>query len=191
MSSIRCLATGVLALTLAVTSLAPPLGAQEQLFKDIHGDPLPPGAIGRLGKMAFRVAAPVSAARYLDGGRKLLVKTHDATYRTHGTFQMFNAQSGKELNQIALEDTAEQLALRAEELIFSFPEWCLSPSGQWLVRWTPTPPRAPPNSNGRKWRREKSWPRSKPPSASFTARSFHPTASISRSSQLEASESKI
>jgi len=128
MSLTRCTA-----FLLAFVSFSHLLGAQENGLKDVNGDPLPPGAIGRLGKLAFRLAAPASAARYLDEGSKLLVKTHDASYRTDGTFQLFDAQSGKELNRITCQ---EQRALR-DEGIYSFPEWCLSRSGQWLARVDP------------------------------------------------------
>src|SRR5579864_6239653 len=103
MSLVRC--AGVLS---AFTFLAQSLCVQELVLKDANGDPLPPGAIGRLGQMAFRVAAPVEAVRYLDGGRKLLVKTGDRHYRIEACFQLFDAQSGKELNRLTSKRTAEQ-----------------------------------------------------------------------------------
>src|ERR1051326_7052690 len=117
-----------------LTVLTPHLAAQEA-SKDAHGDALPPGAVGRLGQMAFRVAAPVEAVRYLDGGRKLLVKTRHADYRVNGSFQLFDAQSGKELNLLTSRVSDELLALRREDFrYYAFSDWCLSPDGKWLAR---------------------------------------------------------
>jgi WD40 repeat protein len=118
----------------AFVSFSHPLGAQENVLKDVNGDPLPPGAVGRLGKLAFRLAAPASAARYVDDGGKLLVKTRDASYRTDGAFQLFDAQSGKELNRIICQAQRTSLDEKGGD---SFPEWCLSPSGQWVARVDP------------------------------------------------------
>jgi hypothetical protein len=130
MSLVRC--AGVL---WAFAILVHPLCAPRQVLKDDHGEPLPPEPIGRLGSLEFRVAAPVVVARYLDGGNKLLVKTNDASYRTDGNFQLFDAQSGKELNRISWQESAEQRALwREDRGYYSYPEWCLSPDRQWLAR---------------------------------------------------------
>ncbi len=52
----------------------------------------------------------MSAARYLDGGSKFLVQTRDADYRIDGCFQLFDAQSGKELNRIICAEASEELA---------------------------------------------------------------------------------
>ncbi len=124
---------------LAFTVLALPVRAQEPLRKDGHGDALPPGAVARLGKRAFRVAAPVEAVRYLDGGRTTLVKTSDPDYRIDGSFQLFDARSGKELNRLTSRRSAELDSLRHEdfERYYTFPEWCLSPDGKWLARVDP------------------------------------------------------
>ena len=62
------------------------LGAQEQSTHDPHGDSLPAGAIGRLGQLAFRVAAPVEAVTYLGAGSIFLVKTRDRDYRVDACF---------------------------------------------------------------------------------------------------------
>lgn len=135
MSLVRC--GGVL---WALTFLAQPLCAQVLLLKDANGDPLPPGAIGRLGNLAFRVAAPVETVRYLDGGSKFLVKTRDADYRIDGCFQLFDAQSGKELNRFTSQMSAELRALLYEDKrddYPGFPEWCISPNGKWLARVDP------------------------------------------------------
>ena len=54
-----------------------------------------------------------------------------------GTFQLFDAQSGKELNRIIGQATANSEHCGDEEHIIAFPEWCLSPSGKWLARVDP------------------------------------------------------
>src|SRR5207253_1704097 len=96
---------------------------------DAHGDPLPSGAIGRLGQLAFRVAAPVETVTYLDAGSKLLVKTRDRDYRVDGCFQLFDAESGKELNRFTSQGTAEAESLWHKHIEFyGRPEWCISPN---------------------------------------------------------------
>jgi WD40 repeat protein len=133
MSLARC--AGVL---WTLTFLTHPLGGQEKVLKDAYGDPLPPGAIGRLGQMAFRVAAPAVAMRYVDGGSKLLVKTSDPAYRMDGVFQLFDAQSGNELNRFSSLANAELPAMDWEVLPYDGPpEWCLSWDGKWLARVDP------------------------------------------------------
>jgi hypothetical protein len=58
---------------LAFTVVTQPLAAQQSLSTNVPGDPLPPGAFARLGAQRFRVTGPVFGARFLDGGKKLLV----------------------------------------------------------------------------------------------------------------------
>jgi len=122
--------------------LAHVLHAQEKPLKDANGDPLPLGVIGRIGQLSFRVAAPVDAAMFLDGGSKLLVRTRGAGIRDTGPFQLFDARNGKELNRIDSRRVDREL-LKGEEKGSRPPaflydrEWRLSPNGKWLARVDP------------------------------------------------------
>src|SRR5580765_3211896 len=89
-----------------LAALACPARAQESSLKDVNGDPLPPGAIARLGALRFRVGAPATAIRFLDGGKKLLVKANESNgnYSRNEIFQLFDAQTGQELSRFVASD---------------------------------------------------------------------------------------
>src|SRR5262249_6134632 len=73
--------------------------------KKSSGDALPPGAFGRLGDPRFRVPGPVLGARFVDGGKKLLVRVQerqsDFASDSPGTFRLFDMEQGRELGRIA------------------------------------------------------------------------------------------
>ena len=121
--------------------LAPILNSQQPVLKDANGDSLPEGAIGRLGQQAFRVTAPVKAVSYLDDGRIFLVRTDDRDYRVDACFQLFDAQSGKELNRIISRRSMDVLKdmpkMSGPDWHWYSPEWRLSPNSKWLARVEP------------------------------------------------------
>jgi WD40 repeat protein len=67
MSLVRC--AGVL---WACTILVHSFGAQEKVLKDAHGDPLPPGAIGRLGNLGKLDFGVAEALAFSPDGKKIL-----------------------------------------------------------------------------------------------------------------------
>jgi WD40 repeat protein len=119
---------------------AAPLAAQE-------GDAsLPPGALGRLGSPRFRVSGAVFGARFVDDGKKLLVRVQsDARSGRRdnwGTFRLLDATTGLALHRLERElnsilwgnsDPAGNYVC--------YPDWCLSPDGTLLAHAdsSPTP----------------------------------------------------
>jgi WD40 repeat protein len=85
-----------------VTVLADPVRGQHGALKDANGDPLPPGAFTRLGATRFRVPGAVFGARYVDGGKKLLLRVQNEATE-EGTFRLLDAESGVEQGQVAME----------------------------------------------------------------------------------------
>jgi WD40 repeat protein len=70
-------------------------GADDPLtLRDGHGDPLPPGAVGRLGTVRFRHAFEVTALAFAPDGRRLASASGDATAC------VWDFPSGKELVRI-------------------------------------------------------------------------------------------
>src|SRR5262245_28029889 len=62
--------------------------------KDVYGDPLPEGAIARLGTIRWRHSTTVIFAAFLEGGKSVLSVADDRTIR------VWEYPSGKELRQI-------------------------------------------------------------------------------------------
>ncbi len=110
---------------------ASPLHAQEAGLKDVYGDPLPPGAIGRLGSARWRVGGPATAIRFLENGKKLLVKVNDITSSVNNEFQVFDAQTGQELRHFAAEHYEPGNYSASIPGGWS-PQWCCSPDGRLL-----------------------------------------------------------
>src|SRR5262249_15018240 len=121
---------------------AQPLGAQPAPAKDLHGDPLPPGAFARLGAARFRVSGPVIGARFVDGGKKLLVRVQTvphAAWDDKGTFNLFDWNKGlmlgrseSELNRILGHwFSSSNNGFSAEGI--TYPNWCISPDATLLA----------------------------------------------------------
>src|SRR5689334_1123187 len=89
-----------------LATLTNPARAGEGPGKDGQGDPLPPGARARLGSTRFRVTGPVYGARFLDGGKRLLVwqakPRWDGHFETQGELRLVDAGSGLERARLPL-----------------------------------------------------------------------------------------
>ena len=111
--------------------------AQDGLLKDANGDPLPPGAFSRLGSTRFRVTDPVLKARFVDGGKKLLLRVQQpSTFidnQGEGAFRLLNPENGLDLGQVAVglnrilghfsySSSAHPLVTEG----IGFPDWCIS-----------------------------------------------------------------
>ncbi len=100
------------------------------------GDPLPPGAFARLGSTRFRVTGPVFGARFVAGGKQLLLRIQkESTLASDnsGALRLLDAESGRELGRMPLEMdhilSHYGSSLPVKEGI-SFPAWCISPDGR-------------------------------------------------------------
>jgi WD40 repeat protein len=65
------------ALVLGLCWLTHAVGAQVEVRKDLHGDPLPPGAISRLGTNLLCAAADIGALAFSPDGKLLLSRSKD------------------------------------------------------------------------------------------------------------------
>src|SRR5437763_1227334 len=65
--------------------------------RDPHGDPLPEGAIARIGTVRLRHAGPVTALAYSHDGKVLASGSED------GTIRLWDAANGKELQCVATQ----------------------------------------------------------------------------------------
>ena len=63
-------------------------------WRDVYGDPLPPGAIARLGTVRFRHAAPVTCLAYSADGSRL------ASGCTDGSVSIWHAATGRKLQTL-------------------------------------------------------------------------------------------
>jgi len=68
---------------------------QQPARRDQHGDPLPEGAIARIGTVRLRHAGPVSALAYSHDGKVLASGSED------GTIRLWDATTGKKLQCLA------------------------------------------------------------------------------------------
>src|SRR5207237_1709077 len=66
----------------------PPAPAQIQPRLDRHGDPLPPGAVARLGTLRFRTAGEAVALAFAPDGQTIAVSSYAGVF-------LFDAASGK------------------------------------------------------------------------------------------------
>ena len=123
-----------LALLLSFIAIsADPLQAQEGALKDVNGDPLPAGAIARLGSARWRVGGPAENFRFLDGGKKLFVGAN--AFNVNGgpdiTFHLFENPSGKEFSRLVAVTPAD--VTKGFGLSPSIAQWALSPDGELLA----------------------------------------------------------
>ncbi len=110
--------------------------AQEMPRKDSDGNPLPPGAIARIGSPRFRVPGPVMGARFVDGGSKLLVRvkeSNDSIRGETGSFRLIDTYRALELASMPM-DLMTILGHygssdRDVQGGIYFPNWCISPDG--------------------------------------------------------------
>src|SRR5262245_44331410 len=72
--------------------------ADEPAKLDTHGDPLPAGAVARLGTVRFRHGDGASFVAFLPGGKELLTVGRDDFAR------LWDVATGKELRQFRLRD---------------------------------------------------------------------------------------
>ncbi|QJW97502.1 hypothetical protein FTUN_5076 [Frigoriglobus tundricola] len=76
---------------------APPVAAPRP-GTDAHGDPLPAGAIARLGSVRFRPGASVAALAFSPDGKQL-ASWGEAVYR-HGQLSLWDTASGREVRSV-------------------------------------------------------------------------------------------
>jgi WD40 repeat protein len=62
--------------------------------RDFHGDPLPPGAVARLGTVRFRHDTPIVFAAFLQGGKQILSVSDD------GVLHVWEFPSGRDLRRL-------------------------------------------------------------------------------------------
>jgi RNA polymerase sigma factor (sigma-70 family) len=77
-------------------AVSQPQADAEQPRTDLHGDPLPPGALARLGTIRMRHGQLVSSVGFLSGGKALFTVAQDGTVRT------WDVASGKELRRFSI-----------------------------------------------------------------------------------------
>jgi WD40 repeat protein len=71
----------------------PAAAADQPAGKDAHGDPLPPGALMRLGTLHFRHAGPITFVAFPPDGKTVLTASRD------GTIRLWDLTSGKEIRR--------------------------------------------------------------------------------------------
>ena len=92
--------------TILAALACPPLIAQEKTEtprKDLHGDPLPQGALMRLGTVRFHNPEPIHTVAFAPDGQELLVFAH---HYPNSALRLWKIADGKELARFDLKDAA-------------------------------------------------------------------------------------
>src|SRR5947208_2526206 len=79
----------------ALSLLAPPLPAQPPRT-DCHGDPLPPGAVARLGSSRFRQSSVIRALAFAPDSKTLAVSSQGLGAHT---LRLLDADTGQEVRR--------------------------------------------------------------------------------------------
>jgi WD40 repeat protein len=95
-------------------SAAPPAGGPGKV--DLYGDPLPPGALARLGSLRFRPGSTVGRLSFSPDGKKLIAD-----------LAVFDAREGRLLGRLA------QPRLKVPPRKYAVRAWALSPCGKALA----------------------------------------------------------
>src|SRR3954454_20821417 len=79
---------------LLMLAVAVNVAPSQQPTKDLHGDPLPDGAIARIGTVRWRHSDVVAFAAFLPDSKKVICASMD------GVIRLWDFPSGKELRRI-------------------------------------------------------------------------------------------
>jgi WD40 repeat protein len=85
-------------------------GQGQTVAKDLYGDPLPAGALARLGTLRFRHEAPIAFAVFLPGGKSVLSVGND------GVASVWEFPSGKTVRRFATHTEGKSFPVPADEL---------------------------------------------------------------------------
>jgi WD40 repeat protein len=87
--------TAVVVMLGAVVAAEPPPVPQGKPGADLYGDPLPPGALARLGTIRWRHAAPITYVAFTPDGKAVLTASQDNVIR------LWDRGTGKEIRRFA------------------------------------------------------------------------------------------
>src|SRR5262245_48851719 len=88
----------LVAVTSALAQAGPPPNRASRPPTDLHGDPLPPGALARLGTIRFRHGGEVKAVYFSPQGKTL------ASAGMDGTVRLWDTATGKEIHRLTEND---------------------------------------------------------------------------------------
>jgi RNA polymerase sigma factor (sigma-70 family) len=109
----------------AATSGTEP-GEQPKAKTDVHGDPLPPGAVARLGTIRWRHGSQASVLAFAAGGKEVVTAGPD------GLIKVWDAATGKELRRLG--KPGESGAADVSYVSYQRPS-ALSADGKWAATW--------------------------------------------------------
>jgi WD40 repeat protein len=90
-------------------------GQDQPAAKDLSGDPLPAGAVARLGTLRFRHDAVISFAAFLPGGKSVLSVSND------GIACVWEFPSGKQLRRFSTRAADRPLPASDDDLLLGLP----------------------------------------------------------------------
>ncbi|HEY7313317.1 MAG TPA: sigma-70 family RNA polymerase sigma factor [Gemmataceae bacterium] len=111
----------------AAPPVAPPAQAKDEPRRDRYGDPLPPGAVVRLGSLRFRAPSEIRTMALAPNGKLLAVSSHAGLF----LMDAVNGKRGKRLPTAGPHWTPESLL-------------AFSPDGKRLISWGPRTDRRGP-----------------------------------------------